>query len=109
MYTKCKRPSFFSINKKGEDLGFANGPVSLLIQSLNEMGATINEDFIVTQDKEDDIDLRHIPIQHIKPIFYNARANARTRTSKGTRVEHVGLDEIDRKATNSLLNNIRRR
>ena len=76
-----------------------DGPIKHLVTSLRDMGAKIDDRFIVTQENEQPIDLERMAIQQVKPIFMNAMANRRTKDQKNRREETSNLEEIDKTTT----------
>ena len=78
-----------------------NGPIAHLLKSFEQMGAIMNGDFVVQMDNECDVNILFCPVQHIKPIFSNAKGIDRTTRQTNTRCETINLKEIDKQITNA--------
>ncbi len=76
-------------------LSTPQGPVALLMHSLQECGATLKDDLNIVQPNEPNIDLWHMPWQHLKSAVEEIAANARTRVGTVARQHMKDLNEID--------------
>jgi hypothetical protein len=70
-----------------------------MLQAIHEIGAALDEDFVMHQSKEAQIDLLNIPLQHLKSTLMFAAMRARTRAAHWTRTENQNAEEIDLRAT----------
>ncbi len=57
--------NYYSCNNLNAKAENPSGPVGLLINSLEEIGACLTKDFTITTEGEVDIDIWNLPWQHL--------------------------------------------
>ncbi len=82
------------------------GPVSLLLYSLNQVGATMSHDFIIRRANEPDIDVLNMPWQHLKKVFQEMAIPHRNNRATDQRAHLTGLEEHDTLITKKILHSL---
>ncbi len=82
-------------NPTANIISIPQGPVALQMHSLDECGATLRDDFNIIQPNEPNVDIWHMPWQHLKTAVQEIAANARTRVGTESRQHMKDLNEID--------------
>ncbi len=82
------------------------GPVGLLMHSVEQMGAKITPDLRIVKDNEADIDILHMPWQHLKKATVELAANKRAVDVTDQRSHLKGLNEIDNQIVKKIINRL---
>ena len=78
------------------------GPVGFLLESFFLQAAALSEGFEIRKWNQPNIQIWEAPYQHLKPMVQQMCTRNRTKDCDDTREETVGLDEIDREATEAM-------
>ena len=71
------------------------GPIGLLLQSLREVGADLDENLCITQPNEAPIDIWCMPFQHLKKAVAEIAIRDRLRREAAHRQHLAGVAELD--------------
>ena len=72
------------------------GPIGILLFSAHLVAASVSPDFVLHCHGEADLNLCHIPFQHLRPSVQELAKNARFRAACTERSDLDGIQEIDR-------------
>ena len=88
------------------DTEIAFGPVGLLIQDLHECGYDINDGLIISRKNEPDIDLWHMPWQHLKTAILGIMARHRSHVTGQQRTFCGPITELDQPILKKVINGL---
>ena len=77
-----------------------------MLESIHLQGAALDNNLVVKQWNQAPIDIINAPFQHVAPMIREMCMRNRTRNEEGCRKETVGLNEIDRIATQAKTRNM---
>ncbi len=82
------------------------GPIGLLINSLEQVGAQLTHDLKITKEGEADIDIWSLPWQHLKKAISEMCANHRVAHASCDRSHLREVGEIDGQITKKIVNGL---
>ncbi len=71
------------------------GPIGLLMRSLEQAGAKLSSDLVISKECEADISLKDMPWQHLKKSIADLAAHQRAANATKDRTHLEGLEEVD--------------
>ena len=88
------------------DTETAFGPVGLLIQDLQECGYDISDGLIISRKNEPDIDLWHMPWQHLEVAILGIMARHRSQVTVQQRTFCGPIAELDQPILKTVINGL---
>ncbi len=93
-------------NCKHANASNPSGPVGFLLQSVEQVRGCITPDLRIVKDKEADIDMLHMPWQHLKKVVSEMASNRRAEDVSKQRSHLKGLKEIDSQIVKKIVNSL---
>ncbi len=82
------------------------GPVAMLVQDLIDLGATLNNSFIIQMKHEADVDIVNMPWQHLKKAVAEMGIRDRNKKAAEQRTHLQGLQEVDTQMVHRIVNDM---
>ena len=80
-----------------ETMPKSQGPIGMMIKSINDHGYVIGGDMIINKIREPRIDLLDMPWQHLKKVIFAINSRMRPVKINEDRTFHGHIPEIERK------------